>query len=134
MYTSAYLDPDTSPSTLQRKVMFDIRYYICHQGGENIKDLIKEMFQLHFDTETKMSYVKKVVDKIQKNHQEYDSEIITGFMPQIQNISGVPHKVCPVRSFEMYLNNLHADNKFLWQKAFTKFHLDGKPWYQTQYT
>ena len=73
IYNSEHLDPERSPSHLQRKVMFDIRYYMCRRGGENIKDMTKETFQLCFDNETKISYVKKVLDEMTKNHQECDN-------------------------------------------------------------
>ena len=130
IYNSDYLDPDRSPSSLQKKVMFDIRYYMCRCGGENIKDMTKETFQLHFDTETNISYVKKVMDEISKNHQECDNEIITGFMPQMLTSEGFPHKLCPVRAFENYTTKLHPDSNDLWQKPKKKFPKDiDKPWY-----
>ena len=39
------------------------------------------MFQLEYDT--KIAYVTKVADEMQKNHQEIDSDIITGFMAPV---------------------------------------------------
>ena len=91
--------------------------------------MTKETFQLCYDPETKFTYVKKVVDEIQKNHQECDNEIITGFMPQMLDTTGIPHKMYPVRVFENYINNLHPDNKFLWQKLKKYFPKYGIPWY-----
>ena len=127
------MDPDISPSHLQRKVMFDIRYYMCRRGGENIADMTKSTFQLEYDTETNISYVRKVEDEVQKNHKEYNSEIITGFIPQIRNADGSVNKLCPVRAFENYVGKLNPKNNSLWQKPYTKFPEDpSKPAYQNQ--
>ena len=93
LFNSEHMDPDRSPAHLQRKVMFDIRYYMCRRGGENIADMTKSTFQLQYDTETQISYVRKVEDELTKNHQECDTEIITGFMPQIKNPDGTAHKL-----------------------------------------
>ena len=102
-------------------MQFDIRYYFCRRGGENIYDMKKNTFELDFDTDTRIAFVKKVTDEIQKNHQEGNSEIITGFMPQIIDpATGNPHKMCPVLSFELYINRLHPDNEFLWQRSLKK--------------
>ena len=131
IYNSPFLDPDGSPSQLQRKVMFDIRYYMCRRGGENIHGMTKDTFQLHYDNETKIPYVKKVIDEIQKNHTECDNEIITGFMPQMLDHLGNVHKLCPVRAFENYLNKLHPNNNSLWQKPAKQIPTDPlKSWYE----
>ena len=51
--------------------MFDIQYYLCRRGGENIKDITKNTLKLHYDTETRITYVKKE-NEMMKNHQETD--------------------------------------------------------------
>ena len=91
--------------------------------------MTKETFQLQYDPETKITFVKKVVDEIQKNHQECDNKIITGFMPQLLDNNGISHKLCPVQAFEKYTFNLHPENKFLWQKPKKFFPNYGNPWY-----
>lgn len=115
IYASPHMDPDLGPRQLQNKVMFDIRYYFCRRGGENIEDMTKSTFQLHYDVETKITYVKKVKDEMTKNHKENDNEIVTGFMPQLLGPDGNPHKMCPVRTFENYIGYLHPDLDLLWQ-------------------
>ena len=103
---------------------------MCRRGGENIHGMTKQTFQLHYDTETKMSYVKKVIDEVQKNHLECDNEIITGFMPQMLDQQGRVHKLCPVRAFENYTNNLNKKCESLWQRPAKKFPTtEGKAWY-----
>lgn len=97
--------------------MFDIQYYFCRHGGENITTMTKETFKLEYDSETEIAYVKKVKDELTKNHREKDSKIVTGFMPQIIDPeTGHPHRLCPVRSFENYLYHLHPEINSLWQK------------------
>ena len=84
-------------------------------GGENIYDMNVHTFELQYDTTTGISYVKKVIDEMTKNHREKDNELITGFMPQMRNPDGTAAKLCPVRSFENYINALDKRVDFLWQ-------------------
>ena len=72
-------------------------------------------FKLQYDVSTGMSYVKKVQDELTKNHREKDNELITGFMPAIKDSTGKVAKMCPVRSFENYLNSLDKTVPYLWQ-------------------
>ena len=67
------------------------------------------------DSETGISYVKKVQDEMSKYHKETNQEIITGFMPQVLDIDGKPHRLCPVCSFENYLGHLDPKIDSLWQ-------------------
>ena len=90
--SSGDMNPDSGPTQLLNKVMFDI----CCCGTENFQGFTKDTFQLTFDSEISITYVKKVTDELSKNHQETDQEIITGFMPQLLDIDGQPHKLCPV--------------------------------------
>ena len=59
----------------------------------------------------------KIEDELTKNHREKDSELITGFMPQLLNADGTPHRLCPVQSYENYINALNEECNFLWQKV-----------------
>ena len=110
IYNSALMDPDKGPVELQRKVMFDVRFFMCRRGGENIVDMTKSTFNLMYDKELNMAYVKKVEDEMTKNRRENDNELITGFMPQILNADGSPSRLCPVRSFENYIS------RFQWKQ------------------
>ena len=127
------MDPSVSPKTLQNKVQFDIQYYFCRRGGENIKEMTVDTFELIFDEVTRISYVKKKKDEQTKNHKECDSEVITGFMPQILDNTGAPHKMCPVRSFENYITKLNPKNTSLWQQPLRQFPKDvDSPWYKNE--
>ena len=85
--------------------MFDIRYYFCWRGNENFHEFTKDTFQLQFNQETGIAFVKKAQDELSKNHQEADQEIVTGFMPQLLDHNGHLYHLCPVRSFENYLKS-----------------------------
>ena len=87
------MDPDAGNKQLQNKVMFDIRYYFCRRGGENMHEMTKKTFELKYDQDTKIAYVEKVQDELTKNHREANNEVVTGFMPQILTDNGTPHKV-----------------------------------------
>ena len=65
---------------------------------ENFQQFTKDTVKLHFDSETGISYVKKVQDKANKetNYKETDNEIITGLMPQILDMNGHLHNLCPM--------------------------------------
>lgn len=134
LYNSEEMDPDLCPVSLQNKVQFDIRYYFCRRGGENIHEMTKDTFQLVFDAELQMPYVKKVIDEETKNRKETDKEVVTGFMPQIIDpYTGHPHKLCPVRSFENYIACLNPKTNHLWQQP-QKFRppLSKTIWYKSQ--
>ena len=46
MYNSKELDPDAGPISLQNKVMFDVFYYMCRRGNENIVSMTKDTFNV----------------------------------------------------------------------------------------
>ena len=94
IYHSQQLDPDLGPVNLQRKVQFDVRYYFCRCGSENMYEMMKDTFKLGYDTQTKMSYAFKAKDEMTKNHQESDNPIVSGYMPQILNPDGSVNKLC----------------------------------------
>ena len=124
------MDPEKGPLQLQRKVMFDIRYFFCLRGSENFQQFTKGTFKLMFDVESGISYVQKVEDEMSKNHHETNHEIITGFMPQMLNSQGTPHHLCPVRSFENYTSHLNPKIESLWQRPLINKPSDpSAPWY-----
>lgn len=124
------LNPDAGPVQLQAKVMFDIRFYFCRRGGENLTEMTKETFSLEFDTEIGIAYVKKAKDELTKNQKQHDTEMVTGFMPQMLGPNGQPHKMCPVRSFENYIAHLISECNSLWQRPKKKIsHIHQLTWY-----
>ena len=110
LYVSPHMDPDINRYFLQNKVQFDIRFYFCHRGAENIHTMQKSMFAVMCDEEQDYDYVIKVEDESTKNHKETDQPILNNFMPENKT-----EKMCPFRSFKMYMKHLHPDNTYMWQ-------------------
>ena len=54
----------------------------------NIQDMTTSTFELKYDADTGICYVKKVIDELTKNQCESDHELVTGFMPQLKNEDG----------------------------------------------
>ena len=74
----------------------------------------KEDFALEYDAETNIAFVRKVKDELTKNHKDSDIDVTSGFMTQVLDANGRPHKLCPVRNFENYVNHLNPKAKWLW--------------------
>ena len=72
MYQHPYMDPDGDRDSLQRKVQFDIRFYFCRRGAENMETMKKTMFAVWINDKTGEEYVSKVEDEATKNHRETD--------------------------------------------------------------
>ena len=70
LYNSKLLNPDCGPRQLQNKVEFDVRFYFCQRGQENIHKMTVDTFNLIYDPETKMSYIKKIHDKMTKKKKQ----------------------------------------------------------------
>lgn len=125
-----YIDPDLGPEQLQNKVQLNIRYYFCRGGGENIHAFQKDTFELVYDNESKITYVKKAKDELTKNHRETGTSMITGFMPQILDVDGKVHKMCPVHSYENYISKLNPKIPNLWQQPLKKCSFEDPVWYK----
>ena len=110
MYASPHMDPDKNRVSLQNKVQFDIRFYFCRCGCENMHTMKKSMFEIVHDDSLDIDCVIKVEDEATKNHCETDQPILTNFIP-----GNKEDKMCPVRSFRMYLSHLNPENEYLWQ-------------------
>ena len=83
--------------------------------------MLKDHFEVITDRESGLKYVMISKDEETKNHKETDSDIISGFMPQIPD-----SKYCPVSSFECYFDALSPKSNKLWQTPkFEEFPVDG---------
>ena len=103
----------------------DLRYYFVRRGCENIYNWTKDTFRIVTDATTQITYIEKVEDEQTKNHTEMDSEVITGYMPEIKG-----SKMCPVMSFTTYISALSPLSNYLWQSAkYNKFNYAEKIWY-----
>ena len=111
MYKSPLLDPEAGPTQLQNKVQFNIRYYFTWWGAENIYGMTKGTFKVVNDHDINIYYITKAVDKETKNHEESDSEIISGYMPEIPD-----RKYCPLQSYLTYKISFDTISNDLWQQ------------------
>ena len=126
LYNSTYLSTSTA-SGLYRKVQFDIRYYFCRRGGENMVDMTKETFSVQTDPDSGLRYVVKAKDELTKNHRENDNESFSGYMPESQ---GNPR--CPVSSYEKYISKLNSDLERPWQRPKLLVNESDDVWYCNQ--
>ena len=55
------------PGGLQRKVWFDLMYFLCRRGRENLREMKKGTFVVAKDTNGK-EYVYQALDEADKNH------------------------------------------------------------------
>ena len=114
LYNHPYMDPDGSPESLQRKVQFDIRLYFFRRGAENMESMKKDHFKMVFDRRTEEWKVMKNKDELTKNHREAEN-IIGGVLPENKD-----DRLCPVCSYNMYVEHLNPENEYLWQVPLRK--------------
>ena len=63
-----------NPSILQRNVMFNIMYYLCRRGQENLYEMTKDWFNVLTDNQG-VKFVMQTADEIDKNHNEEDTQL-----------------------------------------------------------
>ena len=61
-----------NPRLLQRNVMFNILYYMCRRGQENLYEMRKDRFEVKVNHESGEKFVVQVKDKLDKKHHEDD--------------------------------------------------------------
>ena len=123
LYSSQELNVN-SPRGLFNKVQFDIRYYFCRRGQENVRSMTRDTFVVRTDADTGLKYVVKRKDELTKNHRGDDSESFSGFMPEYPG-----SELCPVRSFEKYVEKLHPKCDALWQRPKEFLNSSDSEWY-----
>lgn len=126
IYHSPHLDPELGPQQLRNKVEWDLRFYFCRRGKQNIYTFTKDTFKLSHHEEWDLRYIEKAIDEESKNHKDMDNGIPCGFMPEIKG-----SKFCPVTSYLTYLYSLDPSMPWLWQTPKCKeFPSNGKGvWY-----
>ena len=63
-----------NPSILQRNVLFNIMYYLCRRGKENLHSMTKNWFSV-IDDGNGDCYVMLTLDEMDKNHKEDDTQL-----------------------------------------------------------
>ena len=89
----------------------------------------EENFELEYDTETNIAFVCKVKGELTKNHKDLDIDVTSSYMTQVLDSNGRFHKLCPVQSFENYVNHLNPKVKWLWQQPRKNVKFEDPVWY-----
>lgn len=58
-------EPD--PKKIQKCVLFNIIYYFCHRGRQNIYDFTQDQFKIGYDPDG-TRYVYQAINELDKNH------------------------------------------------------------------
>ena len=121
-------DSDT-PVGLQNKVFFEIMYYLCRRGRENLREMKKDTFRIATDA-TGRRFVYQHTDEKDKNHKENADPNDTVGEGSMYERAGNPD--CPVKSFEKYISKLNPRNNYLWHRPQDSFDPEDAVWYGNQ--
>lgn len=122
---SGVFDIDT-PEGLQNKVWFELMFFICRRGRENLRKLEKDHFAIATDANGRR-YVYQCKDEMTKKIRgdSMKSRVDGGRMYETKT------ERCPVASFEKYLSKLNPDNNTLFQAPIrSRSSESSKPWYK----
>ena len=123
LYSSGVFSSDR-PASLQKKVFFEIMFYLCRRGRENLRSLEKDSFKVSEYTDGR-KYIVLAKDELTKNHR-VDDECHEGGI--ILETGG---ENCPVASFLLYLSKLNPKLKDFFQRPKAVMNPYG-PWYDNQ--
>ena len=126
LYSSPALSTD-HPKSLLRKVFFDIMYFLCRRGQENLRTLTKTSFVVKHD-EHGVEFVTKDIEEFDKNHRLNDKDVDGGV------IMATGKRNCAVAAFKLYVSKLNPKIDALFQRPkLSKFNIaDSRPWYDAQ--
>ena len=114
---------NNSPQALALKVQFDIRFFFCRRGAENLYGMNKNTFVIKINSSGE-EYVSLVAGTLDKNHSENDKEMWGAFMPARPDSNK-----CPVKSFKTMLSKLHPQCDSLWQRPRLIFSENDDIWF-----
>ncbi|XP_062577122.1 uncharacterized protein LOC134238991 [Saccostrea cucullata] len=116
-----------TPCGLQNKVWFDLMFYLCRRGRENLRKMTKKTFGIDTDA-TGREFVYQAIDEADKNHgsNATPDETIGEARMYAQPQSG---DMCPVITFKKYLSKLHKKLEALWQRPLEAFSEENETWY-----
>ena len=93
--TYFYIDHMVTPNQriLQRNVLFNMIYYLCRRGQENLYEMRKDWFEVKVDSSTGDKTVVQVHHELDKNHREdYTSVANEGKMYDVAGESKIIEK------------------------------------------
>ena len=123
LYSSQVFALNT-PKSLLRKVFFELMFFMCRRGQENLRKLSKSTFTVKKD-ENGVEYVTKNVDEFDKNHGVNDPNSDGGI------ILATGKENCPVRSFKFFIQKLNPKVEALFQRPKAEAPSSG-PWFDAQ--
>lgn len=112
------------PSTLQRKVFFEVILYLCRRGRQNLRNLSTDSFEVKKFPDGKR-YVVLVKDELTKNNRVNDEYREGGMIVE------TGEENCPVASFLFYVDKLNPKLKVFFQRPKESPTLSG-PWFDNQ--
>ena len=99
----------SSPKSFQRKVFFEVMFYLCRRGRENLRTLEKDSFKVEKYPDGKQ-YILLAKDELTKNHRVNDECHKGGGIVKTNGIN------CSVKSFLAYFSKLNLSCKFCCQR------------------
>lgn len=75
LYTSRAMNINT-PCGLQNKCWFDIMFFLCRRGRENLRAMNKKTFAIAKDSQGR-EYIFQATDELDKNHREETDSNVT---------------------------------------------------------
>ncbi|XP_048757928.2 uncharacterized protein LOC125668156 [Ostrea edulis] len=114
-----------TPCGLQNKVWFDLMFYLCRRGRENLRNMTKSTFSTDIDA-CGREFVFQAIDEADKNHRSSAPDETVG---EARMYSQPGNVQCPVTSFKKYLNKLHPEIDALWQRPLNSFDENSSVWY-----
>lgn len=116
-----------NPQHLQDKVQFDIMFYMCRRGRENLRKMNKDYFKIS-KTTSGLEFIYQKHNEMDKNHKIGNDESTTDGI--ILEQTGYDR--CPVKSYKLYLQKLSPGVDFLWQRPRPKVHINDDVWFTNQ--
>ena len=74
-YFLMHISGPPNPRKLQEVMLFNVIFYLCRRGRENLRPMTKSTFQVAFDETSRREYIFQAEDELDKNHQEQDTSI-----------------------------------------------------------
>ena len=128
MYTSKVLGND-SPQSLQRKVFVELLLHFGRRGKEGLRELRKDSFQIEKDDRGR-SYVTIGYNEFDKNHTAEGRQDKENKMQIMYSQVGDP--LCPVVSFQKYLDKLNPLQVAFFQRPKSLACSEDDHWYENK--
>ena len=74
-YFKKVLAGPPNPKALLQMVVFNILYYLCRRGRENLRNMTKSTFAIAIDPKNGKKFIYQAQDEADKNHGPNDTSI-----------------------------------------------------------